>query len=178
MIIKIREIGSCCHHLGNEYCIRKSTYLMASLSILAFITLIEAWPKFSGRSPSAMSGETPSTTTTASTSVKMRLSGHPRRPRPSSIATTGMMSMSASMYEKRNNNNSSNANTPTKSNFSGFEKSNAFSPSLSYLSVTYYLTWIFFLPKISLLFYILCFYIIHYYFMVRISGKIFLEFGY
>merc|ERR1712223_1540990 len=75
-----------------------------------------------GRSPSAMSGETPSTTTTASTSVKMRLSGHPRRPRPSSIATTGMMSMSASMYEKRNNNNSSNANTPTKSNFSGFEK--------------------------------------------------------
>merc|ERR1712223_611102 len=75
-----------------------------------------------GRSPSAMSGETPSTTTTASTSVKMRLSGHPRRPRPSSIATTGMMSMSASMYEKRYNNNSSNANTPTKSNFSGFEK--------------------------------------------------------
>ena len=135
MIIKIREIGSCCHHLGNEYCIRKSTYLMASLSILAFITLIEAWPKFSGRSPSAMSGETPSTTTTASTSVKMRLSGHPRRPRPSSIATTGMMSMSASMYEKRNNNNSSNANTPTKSNFSGFEKSNAFSPSLSLLSI-------------------------------------------
>ena len=151
---------------------------MASLSILAFITLIEAWPKFSGRSPSAMSGETPSTTTAASSSVKMRLSGHPRRPRPSSIATTGMMSMSASMYEKRNNNNSSNANTPTKSNFSGFEKSNAFSPSLFliYLCVTYYFTWIF-PPKISLLFYILCFYIT-YYFMVRVSGKIFLEFGY
>ena len=156
----------------------ENVYLMASLSILAFITLIEAWPKFSGRSPSAMSGETPSTTTAASSSVKMRLSGHPRRPRPSSIATTGMMSMSASMYEKRNNNNSSNANTPTKSNFSGFEKSNAFSPlSLIYLCVTYYFTWIF-PPKISLLFHILCFYITYYYFMVRVSGKIFLEFGY
>ena len=49
--------------------------------------------------------------------------------------------------------------------------------SLIYLWLIIWLGF-FFLPKISLLFYILCFYIIHYYFMVRISGKIFLEFGY
>merc|ERR1719412_1657156 len=63
-----------------------------------------------GRSPSAMSG----TDTPGTASVKMRLSG-PRRPRPVSIATTGMMS--SSMYEKRTS--SSNANTPTKPNICG-----------------------------------------------------------
>lgn len=61
-----------------------------------------------GRSPSALSGaETPS--------VKLRPTG-PRRPRPISIATTGVMS--TSMFEKR----SSNANTPTRTH-NGFDKS-------------------------------------------------------
>ena len=61
------------------------------------------------------------TDTPSAASVKMRLSGQPRRPRPVSIATTGLMT--SSMYEKRSV-NTSNANTPTKPHFSGFDKSN------------------------------------------------------
>ena len=76
--------------------------------------------EFTGRSPSAMSTTTDTPTGGASNSVKLRpgTASH-RRPRPISIATTGVMS--ASMYEKRSH--SSNANTPTRTHHSGFDKS-------------------------------------------------------
>ena len=56
----------------------------------------------SHRSPSAMSTDSSSqanATAASASGVRMRHSAHPRRPRPISIATTGVMS--TSMYEKR-----------------------------------------------------------------------------
>jgi len=84
--------------------------------------------KNKGRSPSAMSTggtDTPAGGTDRSGTGPVKLrpgTGHAaRRPRPISIATTGVMS--TSMYEKRST--SSNANTPTRSHHisAGFDKS-------------------------------------------------------
>lgn len=76
-----------------------------------------------GRSPSAMSTDRGTDTPSGSQNVKLRpgTASH-RRPRPISIATTGVLS--TSMYEKRSS--SSNANTPTRSHHitaTGFDKS-------------------------------------------------------
>ena len=80
--------------------------------------LIEAFPPlfllYPGRSPSAMSG----TDSPTSAQVRMR-PATARRPRPLSIATTGVMS--TSMYEKR----STPATTPTRPQpHNGFERCN------------------------------------------------------
>lgn len=79
--------------------------------------------KSKGRSPSAMSTDRGTDTPSGSQNVKLRpgTASH-RRPRPISIATTGVLS--TSMYEKRSS--SSNANTPTQSHHitaTGFDKS-------------------------------------------------------
>merc|ERR1712008_278644 len=79
--------------------------------------------KSKGRSPSAMSTDRGTDTPSGGQNVKLRpgTASH-RRPRPISIATTGVLS--ASMYEKRSS--SSNANTPTRSHHitaTGFDKS-------------------------------------------------------
>jgi len=89
--------------------------------------------KSKGRSPSAMSTTTDTPTGGASNSVKLRpgTASH-RRPRPISIATTGVMS--TSMYEKRSH--SSNANTPTRTHHSGFDKSSKHSDMKSKRPVT------------------------------------------
>ena len=78
-----------------------------------------------GRSPSAMSG---TDTPTSSAQVRMRPQTS-RRPRPLSIATTGVMS--TSMYEKRSG---SNATTPTRNQpHNGFDRCNKSSKALSFL---------------------------------------------
>ncbi len=115
---------------ANQYCFvlsiiilinpKKSVKILMKINCVMLISLYASvYPKLGGlnssRSPSAMSASMTSeaggtgSPASATSGVKMRTGNRSRRPRPVSLATTGVMS--SSMYEKRSH---SNAATPTK----------------------------------------------------------------
>ena len=99
-------------HTPSQLCVSnnfKNNKLLTGLLFSVFFLLI-GLSVHHQRSPSAMSTEGGAATPTSAGGVRMRASAGPRRPRPISIATTGVMS--SSMYEKGSKAAGSGALTP------------------------------------------------------------------